>query len=587
MEKIKCQNLNILSQAMRFNNKLLNINSRNVVLQYFLFRWLIILIFLLSVVALLRYSYLIGIFEFSYFFDSLWLQYCYEYWRTNPIYFISIGIFILIITFGFGWKDIFIETFQYLYIPIILHNKTNRTIYILYNYLLPFSFVVVLSFNAFPAIHLAHNTALLLFIIQAVSVSFIIVKLFYPIIREYLKAKKPLSKHNYSIISYNTSSLGVLSEETKNEQRIYETIEKKQVNHIALISGERSSSNLSYNGFKSVFTEISRLINGDQIAGNFHNNISLHSKTTTAFKHILNLVASQYKFDIIHADTDYGTIIDTIQSYKAKSKIYEIKLKERIFEDGFSLIEISKRYLDAIKNIDKSKQTYLIVVLTHVLSESGITVLNLEKLIDDIRKIHKKAIIIVDGAQALGNVNIDKTILEKCDFYIACGHKWLLGSKTRGIAFYNSSSNIFSSIDHQEIFEKSRSFSYYEYNTNQRSDETVSLTPDITLVSSLKNINSISGGMKTVEEHNSFLANTFRSEVYGKKYIKLIPPKTKGGIVTVKVEKKYKISQKLLDYNIDFEDFDDGEKLRFSFHFYMGIKHVNKLVFILDQITNK
>ena len=571
---------------MRINNKILQIGIKDIVLQYFLFRWLFIILYFFAIIALLRYSYFIGVFEISYFYDPLWLQYCFEYWRTNPIYLLSIGVFILIILFGIGWKNIFVETFQYLYIPLIFSVNHKKAFYISYNYIAPFVIIIFLSYNVFPAIHLAHNIALLLFLIQALSIGLIILRFLHPMIREYLKAKKPLSKHSHSVISYNTSSLGILSEETKNEQKIYEAVEKKQTNHHALITGEKSFSNLSYKGFKSVFTELSRLVDGDQIIGSFHNNISLHSKTTTAFRHIMNLISKHNKIEIVHADTDYGSIIEAINNFKSNSNIHEIKLKDKIFEDGFSLVEINERYKKMVKNIKPSKQTYLVIVITHVLSESGITIQDLPKLIEELKDINKDIITIIDGAQALGNIYVDKSVLEKCDFYVSCGHKWLSGSKTRGIAFYNPNSNIFKEIDTLDLFEKSRSFSYYDYDTTQRSDETVSLHPDITLVSSLKNFNSIDGGMKAVEEHNSLLANTFRSEIYGKKYVKLIPPKTKGGIVTILVEKKYKISEGLLKYNIDFEEYNEGNKLRFSFHFYMGIKHVNKLVFILDQITN-
>ena len=248
------------------------------------------------------------------------------------------------------------------------------------------------------------------------------------------------------------------------------------------------------------------------------------------------------KIEIVHSDADYGTIKEVIKNYE---NVHEINLKEEIFKDGFSLDDLYNKYKNEVTNIKLTKGVKLVVVITHVLSESGIVLTHLQQLLKDLKEINKDIILIIDGAQALGNIYVNKTVINECDFYISCGHKWLLGSKTRGIVFNNTESliKVFGTV---ELFEKSRSFSYYNYNPDQRNDETVSLNPDITLVSSLKDFNSIIGKMKTIEEHNTFLADTFRSEIYGKKFVKLIPPKTLGGIVTILVNKKYKIAEGLI-----------------------------------------
>lgn len=587
MVKTNFQNSNYLKHIMRVNERIQQIKLEDIVLRYASIRWILISLYIFSTVALLRYSYIIGVFNINYFFDFLWLRYCFEYWFTNPVYLLSISAFIVIVVFGLGWKNYFIETFQFLHIPKPINTIRKKSASIMYIYILPLLAIVFLSYNVFPAIHLAHNNSLILFIIQLSSILLIVIKFAHPMYREFLKAKKPISKHTYNVISYNTSSLGRISQESKNEQRIYEHIEKTPTEHYALLTGQTDNPNLSYKGFKSVFTELARLVDGDQINGNFHNNISLHGKTTTAFKHVMSLIQSKWgKIDIIHSDSDYDTIIKVINSYCDETNKHTLNLKNEIFSETFSLNNIYDKYLAELQKItDENKKSKIVIVITHVLSESGTVITEIGKLIENLKKINKDIITVIDGAQAIGNIYVDKSILNHCNFYISCGHKWLLGSKTRGFVFYNFES-INKYFDYSDLYEKSRSFSYYNYDPSQRSDETVNINPDITLVSSLKNFNSIKGGMKEIEKHNSYLADTFRSEIYGKKYIKLIPQKTIGGIVSIKVDKKFNISSGLIKRNIEFEEFDKGEKIRFSFHFYMGIKHVNKLVHILDEVVN-
>jgi len=575
---------------MELINKIQKLEIKDIVLQYSIIRWILILLYLFSIISLLRYSFYVGVFETDFFFDKLWFDYCTEYWFTHLNYLITITAFILIITFGIGWKNRFIEKYQYLQIPITFYHTSKSNFYIFYNFVLPFLILTYLSFHTFPSIHLAYNNSLILFLIQAISVSLIIFRFFYPIYKEYYLSEKPISKHYHKNISYNTSSLGILSEECKNEQKVYESIEKKQINHFALISGDKNYPSLSYKGFKSVFPELSRLVEGEKISTNYHKFISLHSKTTTAFKHILNLIEKakpSEKIEIVHSDAEYGTILDAIHEFsnKKECKTHELSFKKQIFNDGFSIDQIYNEYINQANKISQNEGVKIIVI-THVYSESGIALTKLPDLLNKLKEFGNNIITIIDGAQALGNIFVNKDVLGKCDFYISCGHKWLLGSKTRGIAFYNPKSPFVESLENSDLFEKSRSFSYFEYNPDHRSDETVSLHPDITLTCSLKNFNSINKGMLAIEQHNSLLADTFRSAIYGKKYIKQIPHKSKGGIVTLKVDQKFSISKELIKHNIDFEEFENGSIIRFSFHFYMGIKHVNKLIAILDKISN-
>lgn len=52
-----------------------------------------------------------------------------------------------------------------------------------------------------------------------------------------------------------------------------------------------------------------------------------------------------------------------------------------------------------------------------------------------IREVLPRSIIVMDGAQAVGNVELDRKLLSTVDFYITSGHKWLGGHPALGLVY--------------------------------------------------------------------------------------------------------------------------------------------------------
>ncbi len=72
-----------------------------------------------------------------------------------------------------------------------------------------------------------------------------------------------------------------------------------------------------------------------------------------------------------------------------------------------------------------------VISVSHVLFATGVTMPI--RALSDLAREHR-ALCVVDGAQALGNLPIDLPALG-CDAYAAGGHKWLLGPKGTGFLF--------------------------------------------------------------------------------------------------------------------------------------------------------
>src|SRR6185437_7989854 len=54
-----------------------------------------------------------------------------------------------------------------------------------------------------------------------------------------------------------------------------------------------------------------------------------------------------------------------------------------------------------------------------------------------VRELLPEAVLVIDGAQAVGNIAVDAETLREVDIYIGCTHKWLCGPPTLGFAVAN------------------------------------------------------------------------------------------------------------------------------------------------------
>lgn len=140
----------------------------------------------------------------------------------------------------------------------------------------------------------------------------------------------------------------------------------------------------------------------------------------------LNLVVSSLYLnegdEILTTEYEYPTAQWCWQRFAHKHKA-EIKLCN--FDLSMTDREIVESFAAAITASTK------VLFLSHVVSSCG-RILPVDKICE-LASIHG-IITVVDGAQAVGNIEVRLSELD-CDFYVSCGHKWLLMPSGTGFLY--------------------------------------------------------------------------------------------------------------------------------------------------------
>jgi selenocysteine lyase/cysteine desulfurase len=158
--------------------------------------------------------------------------------------------------------------------------------------------------------------------------------------------------------------------------------------------------------------------------------LSFRQNATQMFRDILegivyhnNFNENSKSYQLFLSDIDHPVMIDM-----AKIVLSDQKVKTHPFAYLFinnisiSQNEISDIFVDAAINSNSN-----IILIPHVNWVNGAK-LDIVKICRKIKKFNNEIITIVDGAQALGNIDVK---LDHCgcessvDFYISCGQKWM------------------------------------------------------------------------------------------------------------------------------------------------------------------
>lgn len=151
------------------------------------------------------------------------------------------------------------------------------------------------------------------------------------------------------------------------------------------------------------------------------------NNTTDAFYNLLNcLFSSNRNGSIVHTSLDHSCLSYSKEIFGDNNLSYlDVTIS---LHSG----DIDNIYKNLIRNSGTKDSP--IVFLPHVHAYSGI-ILDINSVADIIKRQNPNAIIIVDGAQAIGNVEID--ISNSIDFYVGCTHKWLCTKNTCGFISIN------------------------------------------------------------------------------------------------------------------------------------------------------
>lgn len=167
------------------------------------------------------------------------------------------------------------------------------------------------------------------------------------------------------------------------------------------------------------------------ISNTFHltENIGFRQNTTQVFRDVLDGIIrhkcnrKEEYCNLLLSDIDHPVIKQMATTILPKKNIKECKLINELVIDKTSNERLLNIFLDKIEEFNIK-----VVLIPHVnwINGAKIDVVFLSK---EIKKLHQDIVIIVDGAQALGNI---ETIIDNnhhcnndIDFYLSCGHKWI------------------------------------------------------------------------------------------------------------------------------------------------------------------
>ncbi len=387
---------------------------------------------------------------------------------------------------------------------------------------------------------------------------------------------RPIAKHRFAHRSYNVAGMSVASTESLSEVRIYRELSA---------SGGANEDVMRYvaGGLDSTLwrgnSSFLQLLG--QFMGTAAPNLRLFHATTDAIEHALREAltlpqnARRRRRILLCSDADYPAITQRVTSLSAQARLEVVSA--RVCEHLWAGAE-DRQVLDAyVTAADSCKDAIDILLLTHVHNETGrplplrdiIGVLTHSKKLDPDRSV-----IAIDGAQALGNIVVDESILSTCTFYAGCGHKWLLGEPSLGILYTNPARH-----ERLTTLQNTRGLSHYEPVAGEDKLGTINLAGHISLHASLIDLTSV--GIAHIASHNTQLAIRFIENIR-RLALPFHPlPHKGGGIVTVTSPDDNlvpRVASRLARRGKSITPYAAPAALRFSFHYYHGEEDVAELI---------
>ncbi|GMQ59145.1 aminotransferase class V-fold PLP-dependent enzyme [Vallitalea sediminicola] len=248
---------------------------------------------------------------------------------------------------------------------------------------------------------------------------------------------------------------------------------------------------------------------------------------------------------------------------------YALKLKF-----GVEIIELDSQNLieEINKNIDDKVK---LIFFSHIEYNTGV-IHDLKKIREAIN-IGKDTKLLVDGAQAIGQVNVQ---LDSVDFYVFPFHKWMLGPMGTGMIYIKSTKDlkpiILSTLGIDYTSENKRAL---RKDARLVENSSFNFWLFATILNNIRLLNKI--GFENIYEHIETLASYFISELQSKNLMFIDNCYYKHGMAFIELNRTQnnnKLIEELENNNIYARTIPDSNKLRFCFHIYNTKKQIDVLV---------
>jgi len=506
--------------------------------------------------------------------SSTYYDYVLRYWGNNIVLLLIVLIFFTIL-FSNAFRAQFKVGIQFNYKPELIDTHTEKIFNLINKIFLSLTLVIALLFGL-PVIQLT-NTEFIT-IITPIIATFISIGIRYLFKKKDFDVKKEKLNHlNYQKVSYNSASIGNISQNVFQEIEAFNEIYNPNPFNdevIKYLSGDLSEN---YKGHRALIDEVLRVLNDDNNHNsNLRNSIVIRERTSNAIQIILKTIKEHTsRIYGIYTDGEYPDVQESIKQELGKYKV--LKVDEDQIKGVFNEENLYSSLVSEIKQ-NENKYELIIVIVSHVFYRTGV-VLNLENMFNKINSSLKKVIFIIDGAQAVGNIVVSKSTLDSAHFYAFCGHKWLMSLPHIGFAINNKSKIEESGLVFDNFMQTDRSFSTYDYEKSHKG--TIDPLPYISLSMALRDLNYYP--ISVIEEHNSNLSKYFKECI--KTNVNSIHPIntiSKGGLVTIRTTHASGLNKYLLhnyENSAGFLIDPNLGMIRFTFHYNMDYSHVNRLIY--------
>jgi selenocysteine lyase/cysteine desulfurase len=179
---------------------------------------------------------------------------------------------------------------------------------------------------------------------------------------------------------------------------------------------------LAWTGVKDLRSAIADLIKADR------QNIIFVSSTTRAIQIAIETLSPKDK-NIVTTNFEHPTEKRLLETTKIKYgvEIFTVEVKSQ--DDLLSNWE--EKFIERFVSTCIEKKAS-IVLISHVCYGNGL-ILPIEKICLELSTLPERINIIIDGAHAVGNIDVDLSKIKSFSFYAFGGHKWLFSSINIGI----------------------------------------------------------------------------------------------------------------------------------------------------------
>lgn len=423
-----------------------------------------------------------------------------------------------------------------------------------------------------PITHLRYGRA-----ITIVGYAFVPMSIFAVYVIAYrgrLEMRRPvlaLASHAFDVRSFNVAGHAHISSEAAQEIDYFVHIRRKEFAYI--IDGDPSSGML-YHGHKALFDTLSHVFSCKP------QQLRLFTNTTAAIecalKECCETIKDQPPGQILTTDADYDSVREEIGK-KATTYHHEIKIVE-IANDvrrGMSAEHVMGTIISQISSDTR------IMCLSHVLHKTGF-IMDSKLLVESLAKRKKggRPYVILDAAQAFGQIAIAPDVLDAFNYVATSGHKWLLSEETIGILRSNENPTACAPVTYFE--QPSGSLSKYDSDSKE-SLATIVTHPRLSLAASLSDL--LQTGIVKVAAHNLQMRTLFMDLLSSPRY-RVVENAAPSGICLIETPLARKLYQVLSDQGIIVglvreAGPDSALALRICFHYYHSEADVRALVHAL------